>query len=971
MNNKTNKKLLVLSVLFILFWAAITLANSNNNFLNVKPVLNRAIQTIQKIAFNEDAIRHPEALDREVIVESNHGTVLIRWRVRALVDWTTGYLAPDSTGSSLFYGRNNYLEGTDSYIVGWENNKITHDVSESAIIWGTNNTLITWSSIFILWGSGNSITWVNSYIVWWKNNHISWNNSYIIWWRDSTVTTDRSVAAWSDIVIDKEHVFAWKDTSDDIKLNPKKNDTFILFAQNWVSIWYNIPQNVIPWTVDINWVFQISTEKKACGINIAGAVQYIPLVTWDVVGDQAYVWELYWCYCSCDWSEWVSMIPSALCRTICPSITWAVEDDFQNWVCRYKWSDGASIWWLDASQACDNWEAKDFSIVWDSNNKYPVEWHWNCAGNKSSTGCPPNSVTCPDWKECWARAQHQTWECSKNPNKITGYSDYYNRCASWYPSALNYDWNTALYTWDCLGINWPDSGTWAWKSCKACKENWLWDDTEHKCINKNWRCNSNYNGKNLGELKASGRELCEYVKNWLTPTLKITYREDGRQEWWEWECEWEQSKAKCHASYRIDPWRCEWWMDSNVIRTPKREISPHIACWNGELTWLTQRDDRNLVHWTCEWVNDERYENCQWCPNWYKYNRDAHVCEKICCEYTTWLTYNELSWTITLNTCHTSLTLMDKNMWATEKWIWQELSTENIWKYYQRWNNHWFSVNLHSNPARVEGEITTERPTWNIAYNRSWYYWEKFIVSNRYEDQCLLYNYWTRPSGTCTIHRDIWWWGMDWWVGWNYGNQFGMDTMYTLHSNDIKEFLYEKNHDPKKRYTSEGVRIKWSDYMVDTWALARQWPCPEWWHVPSAWEWWALLKGFCQIYPNSCKDYTDPKRQRTSLEGWILTHSVKDENLGKNFGLKFFLPRGGRIIADAVYGGQLWNYREEGFYWSSSFISDSYVWYLWFNKAQIYATQSNGEMKRWGLIRCFKNPEVIDDSLPENKCPDE
>ena len=52
-------------------------------------------------------------------------------------------------------------------------------------------------------------------------------------------------------------------------------------------------------------------------------------------------------------------------------------------------------------------------------------------------------------------------------------------------------------------------------------------------------------------------------------------------------------------------------------------------------------------------------------------------------------------------------------------------------------------------------------------------------------------------------------------------------------------------------------------------------------------------------------------------------------------------------------------------------MSDSYIWYLWFNKAQIYATQSNGEMKRWGLIRCFKNPEVIDDSKPENKCPDE
>jgi len=174
MNNKANKKLLVLSFLFIIFGATITLANSSNNFLNVKPVLNRAIQTIQKIAFNVDAIRHPEALDKEVIVESNHGTVLIRWRVRALVDWTTGTLTPDSSGSSLFYWKNNYLAGTDSFIIAWESNTITHDVSNSAIIWWTNNTLNSWDNIYILWGSGNDISWINNYIVWWENNTINW-----------------------------------------------------------------------------------------------------------------------------------------------------------------------------------------------------------------------------------------------------------------------------------------------------------------------------------------------------------------------------------------------------------------------------------------------------------------------------------------------------------------------------------------------------------------------------------------------------------------------------------------------------------------------------------------------------------------------------------------------------------------------------------------------------------------------------
>ena len=97
-----------------------------------------------------------------------------------------------------------------------------------------------------------------------------------------------SVAAWSDIIIDKDNVFAWKDTSDNVKLKPKKDNTFILFAQNWMSIWYRTPKNVLAWTVDINWIFQVSTELKGCGVNIAGAVQYLPLITWDIVKEMEY-----------------------------------------------------------------------------------------------------------------------------------------------------------------------------------------------------------------------------------------------------------------------------------------------------------------------------------------------------------------------------------------------------------------------------------------------------------------------------------------------------------------------------------------------------------------------------------------------------------------------------------------------------------------------------------------------------------
>jgi hypothetical protein len=89
-----------------------------------------------------------------------------------------------------------------------------------------------------------------------------------------------------------------------------------------MSIWYRTPNNVLEWTVDIHWIVQVATELKRCGVNIAGAVQYLPLMDWDKIWDEVYHWDMYWCFCSCDGKERVSMIPSGKCRDLCPTITW-------------------------------------------------------------------------------------------------------------------------------------------------------------------------------------------------------------------------------------------------------------------------------------------------------------------------------------------------------------------------------------------------------------------------------------------------------------------------------------------------------------------------------------------------------------------------------------------------------------------------------------------------------------------------
>jgi hypothetical protein len=75
-------------------------------------------------------------------------------------------------------------------------------------------------------------------------------------------------------------------------------------------------------------------------------------------------------------------------------------------------------------------------------------------------------------------------------------------------------------------------------------------------------------------------------------------------------------------------------------------------------------------------------------------------------------------------------------------------------------------------------------------------------------------------------------------------------------------------------------------------------------------------------------------------------------------------------MSDETYAWTMLSEWIEWFYRSSSADWDNYIHILWFNKAQIYATRGNWESRRWIPIRCFKNPEIIDDEDPKNACPD-
>ena len=126
------------------------------------------------------------------------------------------------------------------------------------------------------------------------------------------------------------------------------------------------------------------------------------------------------------------------------------------------------------------------------------------------------------------------------------------------------------------------------------------------------------------------------------------------------------------------------------------------------------------------------------------------------------------------NNIRSCVTLMDRNLWATEAWVW--CTTTNTWTcgyLYQWWSNH---------PHTPTSPITTAHWTWSDSYIHHWYDWP---VTGLVRTP-IWTNYWE-------FHENV-----RWWEGDNSGNNW------------------------------------WFPVTNPT---DRKWPCPDGYHVPSKWEW--------------------------------------------------------------------------------------------------------------------------------------
>ena len=153
-----------------------------------------------------------------------------------------------------------------------------------------------------------------------------------------------------------------------------------------------------------------------------------------------------------------------------------------------------------------------------------------------------------------------------------------------------------------------------------------------------------------------------------------------------------------------------------------------------------------------------------------------------------WLQFDDGKWHI--------IKMLDRNLGATEAWMkcdadWE---TASCWLYFQWWNNYWFSWNKLSSIPRIEIWKTTVDFTkyWPWKYNNN------LLITKNRNTPSSTERY--KPSSlNHETNWNLWWWILD-----------------------DKENLYWINSESP---------ITW-----------RRWPCPEWYHVPSIWEWYYLMK---------------------------------------------------------------------------------------------------------------------------------
>ncbi len=280
--------------------------------------------------------------------------------------------------------------------------------------------------------------------------------------------------------------------------------------------------------------------------------------------------------------------------------------------------------------------------------------------------------------------------------------------------------------------------------------------------------------------------------------------------WYDADTQWNKIETWNDAPTNLYArWICEEWyvISGDACVLENYTITYNLDWWTESLPnpttytviswtfWLYQPTKSGYMFLWWTWSNGDETNANIYITEWSTWNRTYNA---------VWWTFEDIDAYFILSTWAVSyVTLMDRNMWASMTWAGFEANTGSYWFHYQWWNNNGFQIWCWGGGRSdsVTENATGTKAIWNSVYNNKWYNGYLFITwGNSYWKQDQNYDW-------------LWWW-----------------------ADDI-----------------EGSYNWWLDIITSSNITNRQWPCPEWYHVPSAGErWFKITYNLCEINPEEC-----------------------------------------------------------------------------------------------------------------------
>ena len=341
-----------------------------------------------------------------------------------------------------------------------------------------------------------------------------------------------------------------------------------------------------------------------------------------------------------------------------------------------------------------------------------------------------------------------------------------------------------------------------------------------------------------------------------------------------------------------------WDLWSNWQRSEEDRSTMYWASTPGSSSWYAETLLINNLNWDQSSVYTNSYYRWRWFPirpfkdepitldDSYSYRRNL-----VRVSWSFRLYENTRDWFLSLTDWERWITMTDKNLWATTVYNpWDTLTQDNCWWFFQRWNNYMFPfswatttsayqvdatwywpLNPYSSSTFVE--LYNNRVDWSNPQNdnlRWWttqsiqnvaevYKWTTLVRSNYQPTTPTAWIYWC-PTKKCISISANWtdWmtmsdrnlWAAKPWDVWllyqRWNNYWFPPQRLTTVSTDSTQVdvssYWPNNYYYSDTYITNNLwRSNWDVRDLRWWITftdeSVRWPCWEWWHIPSRWDW--------------------------------------------------------------------------------------------------------------------------------------